>query len=187
MSTERPIADQAKRYTTWYILAAILFIVLGVFAIVEPAVAGLGVALLVGWLLVFGGVLHFISTFDGGGTRRVIGQLLAGIVLVLGGIYLLMNPLLTLGSLTLMLAAVILLAGVAEIIFYFRARAEFASGWILFNGILALILGLMIAAGWPSSSAWAIGTLVGVYLVFTGIARLMVGVAGRRLVKRVTG
>jgi len=187
MATEGQGLQAAKRFTRWYIVAAILFIVVGAFAIIEPAVAGLGVALLVGWLLIFGGVAHFIAAFEGGGTARVIFQLLTGVIFVLGGMYMLMHPLLALGTLTLFLAAVILAAGILEIISYFRHKNEQASGWILLNGIVALLLGCMIWVQWPSSSVWAIGTLVGVNLLLTGITRLMFGLAGRTLIKRATG
>ena len=176
----------ARRFSGWLIVAAILFIVLGAFAIIEPAVAGLGVALLVGWLLIFGGISHVISAFEGGGARRVLFQILAGVVFLLGGYYLLSHPLMALGTLTLLLAAVILVEGVCEIVTYFRLRDEQASGWMLANGILALVLGGMIWLQWPSSSVWAIGTLVGVNLLFTGITRLMVGLTGRRLIRHAT-
>jgi uncharacterized membrane protein HdeD (DUF308 family) len=186
MATEGSVLKAAHRFSGWLIVAAILFIVLGVFAIIEPAVAGLGVALLVGWLFVFGGVSHLISAFEGGGTRRVLFQILAGVVFLIGGYYLLTHPLLGLGTLTLLLAAVILAAGVCEIITYFRLKGEQASGWMLFNGIVALLLGGMIWVHWPSSSVWAIGTLVGVNLLLTGITRLMVGLTGRRLIRHAT-
>ena len=187
MATEGPGLKAARSFSGWLIVAAILFIVVGVFAIIEPAVAGLGVALLVGWLLIFGGVSHFLSAFEGGGARRVLFQVLAGVVFVIGGYYLLTHPLLALGTLTLLLGAVILVAGVCEIVTYFRLRGEQASGWMLANGILALVLGGMIWLQWPSSSVWAIGTLVGVNLLFTGITRLMVGLTGRRLIRHATG
>jgi uncharacterized membrane protein HdeD (DUF308 family) len=183
MATAGPVLKAARRFSGWLIVAAILFIVLGVFAIIEPAVAGLGVALLVGWLLILGGISHFVSALEGGGARRVLFQILAGMVFLIGGYYLLMHPLLALGTLTLLLAAVILVAGVCEIVTYFRLRNEQASGWMLFNGIVALVLGLMIWLQWPSSSIWAIGTLVGVNLLLTGITRLMVGLTGRTLTR----
>ena len=186
MATQGPVVKTARAFSGWLIVAAILFIVLGAFAIIEPAVAGLGVALLVGWLLIFGGVSHFVSAFEGGGARRVLFEILAGVVFVLGGYYMVTHPLLALSTLTLVLAAVILAAGVCEIVTYFRLRSEQASGWILFNGIVALILGALIWLHWPSSSVWAIGTLVGVNLLLTGITRLMVGLTGRRLIRHVT-
>ena len=186
MATQGPLIKEARKFSGWLIVAAILFIVLGAFAIIEPAVAGLGVALLVGWLLIFGGISHFVSAFEGGGAKRVIFQVLAGVLFVIGGYYFITHPLLGLGTLTLLLAAVILAAGVCEIITYFRLKSEQASGWMLFNGIVALILGALIWLHWPSSSVWAIGTLVGVNLLLTGITRLMVGLTGRRLIRHAT-
>ena len=186
MATQGPVVKAARAFSGWLIVAAILFIVLGAFAVIEPYVAGLGVALLVGWLLIFGGVSHFVSAFEGGGAKRVIFQILAGVLFVVGGYYMVTHPLLALGSLTLLLAALILAAGVCEVITYFRLRSEQASGWILFNGIVALILGALIWLHWPSSAVWAIGTLVGVNLLLTGITRLMVGLTGRRLVRSAT-
>lgn len=186
MATTEGRVVTAKRFTGWYIVAAVLFILLGAFAIIEPAVAGLGVALLIGWLLVFGGIAYFIGAFYGGGAKSVIFHILAGIVFVLGGLYFISHPLLGLSTLTLFLAAVIIVAGIFEIIAYFRLQGAQASGWMLFNGIVALILGGLIWFHWPSSSVWAIGTLVGINLLFTGVSRLMLGIAGQRVLRRVS-
>jgi len=173
-----------KKITGWYVVAAVLFIVLGLFAIIEPAVAGLAVALLVGWLLIFGGASHLIGAFKGGGAKQVIFQLLIGIIYLISGFYCLTHPLLAVGTLTLLLASVILVEGVLEIISYFRLKGEDASGWMLLNGIITLLLGGMIWFHWPSSSIWAIGILLGVNLLMTGMTRLTFGLAARKLIKR---
>jgi uncharacterized membrane protein HdeD (DUF308 family) len=183
MATERPVIERAKRFTGWYILAAVLFILLGLFAIIEPATAVVGFARVLGWLLILGGAAHFIATFKGGGAKRVLFQILSAIAFMLGGVYILTHPALAIDTLTALLAVVILAEGVFDIINYFRLQRERPSGWMLLNGIVALLLGGLIWAQWPSSSAWAIGTLVGVNLLMTGITRLMFGVTGRRLLK----
>jgi len=185
-SLQGPV-ESARKITGWYIAAAVLFIVLGMLAIIEPALAGLAVSRLVGWLLVFGGVSHLIGAFKGGGAKHVGFQVLVGLAYLIGGFYCLMHPLLAIGSLTLLLAAVILAGGVLEIITYFRLKGENASGWMLFNGIIALLLGGMIWFHWPSSSVWAIGILVGTTLLMTGMTRLMFGLAARRLVRHAAG
>jgi uncharacterized membrane protein HdeD (DUF308 family) len=174
-----------KKITGWYIAAAVLFILLGIFAIIEPGVAGLGVTLLVGWLLVIGAVFHFIAAFKGGGAKQVIFQVLIGIVYAIGGIYFLTHTIMATGTLTLLLAGIILAEGVIEVISYFRMRGEGASGWLLVNGIITLALGALIWFHWPSSTVWAIGTLVGVNLLMTGITRLMFGMAVRKMVGHV--
>ena len=186
MAAERPVVERAKRFTGWYILAAVLFIVLGLFAVVEPATAAVGITLLLGWLLIFGGVAHFIGTFRGGGAKRVFFQILSALAFVLGGLYLLTHPQLAIGTLTVLLALVLFAEGAFDIISYFRLQREHPSGWILLNGIVALLLGALIWAQWPSSSAWAIGMLVGVNLLMTGVTRLMFGLAGRRLIRHAT-
>jgi uncharacterized membrane protein HdeD (DUF308 family) len=171
----------AKKITGWYIAAAVLFIVLGIFAIVEPGVAALGVTLLVGWLLVVGAVFHFVAAFKGGGAKQVIFQVLIGILYAVGGLYFLTHPIMGPATLTLLLAGIILAEGVIEVISYFRLRREGASGWLLFNGIITLLLGGLIWIHWPSSTVWAIGILVGVNLLMTGISRLMFGLAVKKL------
>jgi len=186
MATERPVIEKARKFTGWYILAAVLFILLGLFAIIEPATAAVGIALLVGWLLIFGGVAHLIGTFRGGGAKRVLFQLLSAVVFLIAGFYVLAHRELAVGTLTALLALAIFAEGVFDIITYFRLQREHPSGWMLLNGIVALLLGGLIWVQWPSSSAWAIGTLVGVNLVVTGISRLMFGLAGRRLIKHAT-
>ena len=175
-------AKAAKKVTGWFIGFAVLFILLGILAIAEPMVAAVAVALLVGWLLLFGGVAHLISAFGGGGAGRVIWQVLIGIVYLVGGFYFLTHTLMGVGTLTLLLAGIILAEGVLEIIAYFRTRSSGGSAWLLVNGLITLLLGGLIWFHWPSSSVWAIGTLLGVNLLMTGISRLMLGLAARKLV-----
>ena len=174
-----------KKASGWFIGMAVVLILLGILAIVEPGVAGLAATILVGWLLIFGGGAHVVAAFSGGGAGRVIWQALIGIVYIVGGFYFLTHPLLGLGTLTLVLAVIILMAAVCEAIAYFRSRGEGGSGWLLVNALITLLLGGMIWFHWPSSSVWAIGTLVGVNLLMTGISRLMLGLVARKLVNRV--
>jgi uncharacterized membrane protein HdeD (DUF308 family) len=176
-----------KKASGWFIAMAVVFIILGIVAIVEPGVAGLAVTILVGWLLVVGGVAHLIAAFSGGGAGRVIWQVIVGIIYIVGGFYFLTHPLLGLGTLTLFLAGIILVEAVMEFIAYFRMRSEGGSGWLLVNALITLLLGALIWVHWPSSSVWAIGTLVGVNLLITGFSRLMLGMAARKLATGVAG
>ncbi len=179
-------AETAKKITGWFIGFAVLFIILGIVAIAEPMMAAVAVALLVGWLLIFGGVAHLVSAFGGGGAGRVIWQVLIGIVYLIGGCYFLSHTLMGVGTLTLLLAGIILAEGVFEIVAYVKTRNSGGSSWLLVNGLITLLLGGLIWFHWPSSSVWAIGTLLGVNLLITGISRLMWGLAARKLIKGVT-
>jgi uncharacterized membrane protein HdeD (DUF308 family) len=179
-------AAVVKKITGWYLAMAAVFINLGILAIIEPAVAAIAVALLAGWLLIFGGVAHLVTAFGGGGTKQVIVHGLIAILYLVGGIYFLMHPLLAVGTLTLVLGSVILAEGALELLAYIRTRNEQGSGWLLMNALITIVLGGLIWVRWPSSSEWAIGTLVGVDLLITGFTRLMFGLAVRKLVNSAT-
>jgi uncharacterized membrane protein HdeD (DUF308 family) len=177
-------AEVAKKITHWYLASAVLLIVLGIFGIVEPGLAGLGVTLLVGWLLVMGAVMHFVAAYKGGGAKQVIFQALVGLVYLLGGLYLLTHIIMGAATLTLLLSGVIVAEAAIEVVAYFRMRNESASFWLLVNGMVTLLLGGLIFFHWPSSTVWAIGTLVGINLLMTGVSRLMFGLAARKLLRR---
>jgi uncharacterized membrane protein HdeD (DUF308 family) len=78
------------------------------------------------------------------------------------------------------LASLFLVEGIFNIVMYFKVRSIKRATWILLDGIVTLLLGLMIYMQWPSSSGWAIGTLVGVSMIFSGVTRVMVSWAVRQ-------
>jgi uncharacterized membrane protein HdeD (DUF308 family) len=92
------------------------------------------------------------------------------------------RPVAGLASLTLAVAAYRVAKGLLEGAIAFKLRPLPGSGWLLFDGIVTVAIAAMIAASWPASSAWVIGVLVGVALFTSGLARLMVAVAVRRVV-----
>jgi uncharacterized membrane protein HdeD (DUF308 family) len=165
----------------WFTVMGIVFIILGILAIVEPAVAGLAVTVLVGWLLIAGGLAHLVQAFGAGGIGRALWQVALGALYALGGFYFLTHPLLALGTLTLMLAGILFAEAVLWLVAYFQVRRAGGFAWLLLNAIVTLLLAGMIWRQWPSSSVWAIGTLVGVNLLMAGFSRLMLGSALRGL------
>jgi len=156
----------------WFTATAVLFIVLGIMAIAEPMVAGLAVAILTGWLFLLAGGLHIVEAF-GGGVGRALWQLLLGAIYVMGGLYLITHPLVALGTLTLFLAAMLVAESILRAVAYVQSRSDERSPWTLVNAIVTFLLGGMIWRQWPSSSVWAIGTLVGINLLMGGTSGLM--------------
>ena len=114
----------------------------------------------------------------------MIWELLLGIVYVFAGAYVLRHPVAGLASLTLFLAIYLFAEGVLELILGFRLRPMAGSSWLVFDGIITLILAVMIWRTWPSSTEWVIGTLVGISMLFSGVTRLMLCMAARRLVAK---
>jgi len=110
----------------------------------------------------------------------MLWRLLVGLAYILFGGYLIARPSLGVASLTLVLASMFLIEGVVEIVLYFQIRSLPRANGLLLDGIITLLLGLMIYAQWPSSSAWAIGTLVGVSMIVSGVTRVMLSLAVRR-------
>jgi uncharacterized membrane protein HdeD (DUF308 family) len=172
-----------KEITGMSIGWAILMIVLGFLAIALPLATGIGVAIMVGWIIVFSGFAYLAYAFAAQGAGAFLWRMLIGIVYVVGGLYLVFHPGLALESLTLVVAAILFAEGALQMIVFFQFRSLPGAGWVLVDGIVTLILGFLIAYPWPISSAWAIGTLVGVNLLVSGFTRLMYSGAARRELK----
>jgi uncharacterized membrane protein HdeD (DUF308 family) len=172
-----------KRATGWAIGVSILLIVLGIVAIALPFVAGLAISAIVGWMLVFGGVTHLAAAFHVRGAGAVLWELLVGLVYLVGGGYMVFHPLIGVATLTLFLAGVFLAEGVLEIMGFFGIRGQKNSGWMLFDGLVTIFLAGLIWAHWPSSSVWAIGTIVGISLLMSGVKWLMISMASRNVIQ----
>ena len=163
---------------------SVLMIVAGFLAIALPQVAGITVNLLVAWLLVFSGCAHLAFAWQTRATGGMLWGLLMGILYIFVGAYLLLRPVAGLASLTLALAIYLFAEGVLELILSFVLRPMPGSGWLLFDGVITLILGVMIWRTWPSSTEWVIGTLVGISILFSGVTRLMLSLAARGLTSK---
>ena len=182
--TSNPVATIVKASVGWSIALSVLMILAGFLSIVMPPAAGIAIAVLVGWLLVFSGGAHLVFAWHARGTGGMLWEILVGILYLFTGGYLLWNPAAGLASLTLALAIYLLAKGVLELILSFLLRLLPGSGWLTFDGVVTLILAVLIWRAWPSSSAWAIGTLVGISMLFSGMARLMLSLAARRVVSK---
>jgi uncharacterized membrane protein HdeD (DUF308 family) len=164
----------------------IVMIVLGVLALFLPLATGIGVSIAVAWIIVFGGIAYAASAFAARGAGSFLWRLLIGAVYILGGLYLAFNPGLALASLTLAMAAMFFVEGVLETVLFFKLRALPGSGWSLFDGLVTLFLAYLILRPWPGSSIWAIGTILGINLITSGLTRLMYSVAARRTLEAVS-
>ena len=163
------------------IVWAIVLIIFGFLAIALPFATSFGVVVIVAWLIIFSGAFQFIHAFQSQGIGSTIWKLLVAILYLIVGIYFLLNPLIGVASFTLALAFFFVAEGVIDLVVYFQSRSVGGSVWILVDGIVTLILGILVWRQWPSSSLWLIGTLVGISMIMTGVTRLMIGLAARRV------
>ena len=180
MAEHSPL-DTIRHASNWSIIWGVLLIIFGILAIGSPFLAAVAVAAVIAWLIIFAGIVHVVLAFQVHRAGSMIWKLLVGLAYLLIGIYLLMHPVLGVASLTLVLASLFLIEGILDIVLFFQMRSMRGSGWVLTDGIITLFLGLLIYLQWPSSSLWAIGTLVGVSMMISGVTRVMLSLAVRKV------
>ncbi|MFY9683126.1 MAG: DUF308 domain-containing protein [Candidatus Sulfotelmatobacter sp.] len=173
--------EMVRQASTVSILWGVLLIVFGMVAVGLPFLAAVAINALVAWLIILAGVVHLVLAFRAHGAGSMIWKLLVGVAYLCFGGYVIVHPVLGVASLTLLLAILFLVEGVLDIILFFKMRAMQGAGWVLMDGIVTLLLGGLIYLQWPSSLAWAIGTLVGISMIFSGVARIMMSLAVRNV------
>lgn len=170
--------EPVKRRAGWIIFGGILLIILGLLAIAGTMTTTILSVLFLGTLLIIGGVVDIIDTFVSwwGLWKGFILHLLVGILFLALGVFLVRSPLLASISLTLWIGIFYIVLGVFRI-FYSLSSNLSQWGWILFSGIIALLLGILILANWPTSGLYIIGLFVGIDLLFWGLAYMMIGIS----------
>lgn len=175
----------AKKSVGWSIALSVLLILAGFLALATPLAAGVAVTAVVGWILLFSGLMHLVLAWHLHGAGAVLWEVLVGVVYLWVGGYMLSHPLLGLVSLTLALGAYLLVKGLMEIVMWFQVRPLAASGWVLLDGVVSVVLSGLIWMHLPNSSTWVVGTLVGVAVLFSGVSRLVISLAARRALQDV--
>jgi uncharacterized membrane protein HdeD (DUF308 family) len=182
IASEYPTRSIARESVGWTIAFGVLLIILGLIALMSPFIAGVAVAVMLGWLLILGGIAHLVVSWHLRRAGGMVWELLIGLAYIAIGIYLLYQPVVGLVALTAFLGTYLLIKGIFEIIMWFRIRHLRGSGWVLFDAIVSLLLAVLIWMHLPYSATWVIGTLVGFGILFSGISRLVLGIHARRLI-----
>jgi uncharacterized membrane protein HdeD (DUF308 family) len=168
--TQSSVALLPNQHRGWVRALGIAWIAFGVLAIAMPLAASIAIELLVGALLLVGGVAQTAQVFRLHGWGGRVLALCLGILYAVAGLILLAFPLGGLITLTIVLAAYFFAGGLTKLVLAFRLRAAEGRGGFLVSGVLGLVLGMMLWLGFPSTAAWAIGTLVGIDMIFGGFA-----------------
>ena len=164
----------------WFLALGIVLIVAGLAAIAFPFLSTIAAKIMLGWLFLIGGVVMILHAFNAPGWKGFIWELLIGILYLVAGVYLSFFPLTGLVTLAILLAALFIAEGVAEVIMAFQVRPHEGWGWLLLSGIAALAVGVMIGMDLPGSATWALGLLVGINLIFSGWSYVFLALAGRK-------
>jgi uncharacterized membrane protein HdeD (DUF308 family) len=177
------ISQSLHNHWGMFLAEGIVLTVLGLAAILVPPLAGLAIAVLLGWLFLIAGVVGLLATFR---TRQAPGftwSLLSAVVALLAGVVLLLAPTQSLITLTLVLTVFFILDGILTIALALSHRQELSGRWqwMLVNGVIDLFLAGVIIAGLPGTLVWALGLIVGIDLMFGGTSLIALALEARKL------
>lgn len=175
MATTSDIRSNAVPGSGWIIAWGVLLIIAGVLALLMPAIAALATALFLAWLLILGGAFEIAYAIHTRSHRGFGWKLCSGLLTLALGIAILVMPVAGVASLALLVGSFLLLGGIARSILAFQLRPLPRWGWVLFDGLLSIVLAFLIMLGWPESSLAFIGLLTGFSLIFTGVWRIALG------------
>jgi uncharacterized membrane protein HdeD (DUF308 family) len=165
--------NELKENAGWFLAMGVLMILFGFTIIIFPVAGTFTVELLFGLLLLIAGITEVVLSFRVRGWGGFFLLLMMGIFSLVVGLTLLMFPIQGVITLTLLLGLFLAATGLLKIIFSFTMKGVDEWGWVLFNGIISVLLGVLIIGAWPSDAAWVIGLLFGIDMVFGGLTSLM--------------
>lgn len=180
MSTE----NSTLRSFRGSVLLGVSLIVLGLLAIAAPFFAGVAVIVLLGWLVILAGAMHFVYAWSERGAGVASWQVLIGLAYVVAGFYLLLHPILGLMALTLVLGCYMVVEGALNFLAWYRLRPADAALYYLIDGVASILLAALIFFHWPSGSRWILGAFAGISILMSGVLRLAFPVRQRALSRR---
>jgi uncharacterized membrane protein HdeD (DUF308 family) len=174
LATENRIAEMMKddvkdirKAWGWFLAFGVLQIVVGMLAVSFAFSASIASVVLLGILLLVAAGAQMAAAVWARDWSGFFLFLLVGVLYAVAGFLMLGQPVFAAEALTLMLAAAFLVGGVFRIVAALVDRFP-GWGWVLCNGFLTLLIGLLIWQQWPESGLWVIGMFVGIDLIVNG-------------------
>jgi uncharacterized membrane protein HdeD (DUF308 family) len=164
----------------WFVALGVLLLIFGGIAFGNLFIATVASVYVVGWLMLMAGVIEIIHAFGVKTWGRFVYWLLSGLLYAVAGFFAFDNPLLASAVLTLLLAIALVASGLLRSWVAFNHRPQQGWGWLLAAGIITILLGLMIAMGWPVNSLWVLGMFLAIDLIFQGWSFIAIGLALKR-------
>jgi uncharacterized membrane protein HdeD (DUF308 family) len=161
--------ETVRKYSV-YLLQGGLMVVAGVLALLYPLFASTAIVVLLGWLLIFAGVVQGIGLIGAGNVPHYWLQLISAALAIVIGLLLLRQPDSGLLIITVLLLLYFLVEGLSKVIFALTIRPFPHWGWVLLSGIVGILLAVYLWANLPVDSAWVLGVLLGILLIAEGAA-----------------
>jgi uncharacterized membrane protein HdeD (DUF308 family) len=155
-----------------FLSEGIILVILGITALVLPAVATFAVEIVIGWVVLLSGIVGLISTFRMRSAPGFWWSLFSAALGTAAGVILISWPLSGVFSLTLILTVFLLFEGIASIMLALHHRRSASDHWglLLASGVIDLLLAAFIFLGLPGTAVWILGLVVGVNMLFGGLA-----------------
>jgi uncharacterized membrane protein HdeD (DUF308 family) len=176
---------ELRRSWGWFLALGIVLIVLGTIALGSALLMTVASVFFFGWLLIVGGVMEAVHAFWRKRWAGFFLDLLTGILYVVAGWMMVTNPTESAVLLTLLIAMFLVFEGVFRIVAALAARYPHW-GWVLFNGLISVLLGILIWRQWPYSGLWVIGLFIGIEMLLNGWSLVMLSLSARKLPEEVS-
>jgi uncharacterized membrane protein HdeD (DUF308 family) len=165
---QQQMQNYFQKHWKLFLAEGILFIILGLCAVVVPQLFSVAVVIFLGWLILFGGVIHISRALMFSGMPGFGSWLFMGILQAVVGYLFIAQPAAGVFTLTILVTLFFALEGMAKISLAFMMRPLPNWGLILFSGITALVFAFIIAISWSESSQWLLGLFFGINMIFLG-------------------
>jgi len=164
-------------------LFGFLVLVLGIIAVIYPAGFGKISVVVIGVFLVIGALLRLSFAFLSYTIGSMLLKYLYALLMLIAGVWIIMNPEMGLEALTLVMAIYFIIDGITAIAYSFSLMPIGGGIYLIISGIIGIVLGILIFTKWPESSNYAIGIYLGIKLIFDGLALVLTGGAVRKSAK----
>jgi uncharacterized membrane protein HdeD (DUF308 family) len=162
-----------------FIALGLLLILVGVIAIGAPLATTVVVKVFAGWLMLITGIGHIVHAFFTRQWKAFFEDLLVGCLYTAVGIWLAFFPLAGIIGLTILLASAFVVDGILKFQMGFRLRPASGWFWMVLSGFIAVAAGVLLVLGLPSTATWAIGMVVGLNILMSGVAFLGMALMAR--------
>ncbi|MBW2057560.1 MAG: HdeD family acid-resistance protein [Deltaproteobacteria bacterium] len=180
---QNEVFGEVRKHWGWLLGLGIVFVILGIIGLGMTFGLTMASVLFVGVLILIGGGLQLFDSFKCKGWKSILWHVIIAFLYIFAGIVIITHPLLASTLFTAMLAIGILAVGILRIIMAIELRSSKGWGWVLFSGIISVLLGLVILSHWPVSGLWVIGLLIAIEMIVHGWSYIIMALTVRSIAR----
>jgi len=160
------LVTKNRKRLMWFGILSLLFGIVGTFMSVAMTMTSI---ILLGFLVVFTGFVFIFESFSAPNWKGKLFDIILALIYIGSGMVMIINPAGSAVWFTLFIAVFLIVIGVMRIVTGLKVKDEINEwGWLVFGGVLSIILGLLIYAQWPMSGLWVIGLFISIELIIQG-------------------